>query len=161
MITTEGEQWPTVMTNGFNMPVRHGGTLAIVVGPWDATYGTLRRTGECVVAIPGTDLMETTVDVGNCSSSEVNKWQRFGLTQLLSSTIDAPLIGECSVNIECVVEDDSLVEAYDMWILRAQAAWHHPDFHAPEFHHRGNGIFSENGQLHDLRERMTKWQYLT
>lgn len=161
MITTASEGWPTVMTNGFNMPVGHDGTLAVVVGPWDATYETLRSTRECVVAIPGTDLMETAVDVGNCSSAQVNKWERFGLTPLPASTVNAPLIEECVANIECVVEDDSLVEAYDLWVLRAQSAWHRPEVETPEFHHRGNGTFSENGQLHDLRDRMTKWQHLS
>lgn len=160
LITTGGEQWPTVMTNGFNMPVGHDGTLAVIVGPWDTSYRSLRRTGECVVAIPGIGLLEATVDVGNTSSAQVDKWQRLGLTQLPASTISAPLIGECAANIECTVEDDSLVDAYDLWILRAQAAWCHPDAETPEFHHRGNGTFTENGQLHDLRDRMTKWQHL-
>ena len=161
LITTAGDDWPTVMTNGFNMPVRHDGTLAVVVGPWDATYESLRRTRECVVAIPGADLLETTVDVGNCSSAQVNKWERFGLTPLAPSTVGAPLVGECAANIECVVEDDSLVGSYDLWILRARAAWRRPDAQAPEFHHRGNGTFTENGPLHDMRDRMTKWQFLT
>lgn len=161
MITTGGEQWPTVMTNGFNMPVRHDGTLTVIVGPWGTTYSALQRTGECVVAIPGSDLIETTVDVGNSSSAEVNKWQRFGLTSLPASTVSAPLIAECAANIECVVEDDSLVDAYDLWILRARAVWCRPGTGAPEFHHRGNGTFTENGQYHDLRGHMTKWQHLT
>lgn len=161
MITTEGQKWPSVMTNGFNMPVRHDGTFAVIVGPWDTTYAALRRTGECVVAIPGVDLIETTVDVGNSSSAQVDKWHRFGLTRLRASTVDAPLIGECAVNIECIVEDDSLVDAYDLWILRAQAAWFRPEVEAPEFHHRGDGTFTENGRFHDFRDRMTKWQHLT
>ncbi|WP_070160903.1 flavin reductase family protein [Nesterenkonia sp. PF2B19] len=161
MITTGGDQWPTIMTNGFNMPVRHDGTLAVVVGPWDTTYETLRRVGECVIAVPDTGLLETTVDVGNASSAQMNKWEHFGLTQLPASTIEAPLIGECVANIECAVEDDTLVDAYDLWILRARAAWLRPDAETPEFHHRGNGTFTENGQLHDLRDRMTKWQHLT
>lgn len=161
MITTAGEAWPSVMTNGFNMPVRHDGLLAVVVGPWDWTYASLRRTRECVVAIPGADLIETTVDVGNVSSADVNKWERFGLTPLPASIVGAPLIGECVANIECVVEDDSLVDAYGLWILRAEAAWQRPGQQTPELHHRGNGTFSENGTLHDLRHRMTRWQYLT
>jgi flavin reductase (DIM6/NTAB) family NADH-FMN oxidoreductase RutF len=160
MITTAGESWPTVMTNGFNMPVRHDGLLAVIVGPWDATYESLRRTRECVIAVPGSDLIETVVDVGNSSSADVNKWERFGLTPLPASIIGAPLVGECVANIECVVQDSSLVDEYDLWILRAEAAWHRPEHQASEFHHRGNGTFSENGALHDLRDRMTRWQHL-
>lgn len=127
MITAAGENWPAVMTNGFNLPVRHDGILAVIVGPWDATYESLRRTRECVIAVPGSVLIETVVDVGNSSSADVNKWEWFGLTPLPASIIGAPLVGECVANIECVVEDDSLVEEYDLWVLRAEAAWHHPE----------------------------------
>lgn len=72
-----------------------------------------------------------------------------------------PFIGECFANIECAVVDDSLVDSYALWVLRARFAWVCPDVAMPEFHHRGDGTFTENGQLHDLRDRMTKWQYLT
>lgn len=161
LITTAGDEWPTVMTNGFNMPVRHDGLLAAVIGPWDTTYAFLRRTAECVIAIPGTDLMETTVDIGNCSSAEVNKWEAFGLTPRPATTVGAPLVDECVANLECVVEDDSLVDDYALWILRVDAAWVKLDAEGAEFHHRGNGTFTENGTLHDLRDRMTKWRYLT
>ncbi|WP_375000925.1 flavin reductase family protein [Aeromicrobium sp. CTD01-1L150] len=161
MITTAGGEWPTVMTNGFSMPVRHDGTLAVVIGPWDATYGALHRSRECVIAIPGLDLLETTVDVGNCSSADTDKWEQFGLTPLPASSVQAPLIAECTANIECAVVDDTLVESYDLWILRARAAWHLPETGAVEFHHRGNGTFSETGTVHDLRHRMTKWPHLT
>lgn len=161
MITAAGQEWSTIMTNGFNMPVRHDGTLAVVIGPWDATYEALHRSRECVIAIPGVDLLETTADIGNCSSAETNKWERFGLTPLPATTVEAPLIAECTANIECVVVDGSLTEDYNLWILRAQAAWRLPDAGAVEFHHRGNGTFTENGAFHDLRDRMTKWQHLT
>ncbi|GAA3213923.1 flavin reductase family protein [Microbacterium terregens] len=161
LITTAGEEWPTVMTNGFNMSVRHDGLLAVIVGRWDSTYESLRRKRECVVAVPGSDLIGTAVDVGNSSSADVNKWERFGLTPRPASVIGAPLIAECVANIECVVEDDSLVDAYGLWVLRAEAAWRYPEHEAPEFHHRGDGTFSENGALHDMRDRMTRWQYLS
>lgn len=161
LITTAGDEWPTVMTNGFNMPVRHDGLLAAVIGPWDATYRSLRRTGECVIAIPGIDLLKTVVDIGNCSSADVDKWEHFALTPLRAQTVGAPLIAECTANIECTVEDDALVDEYGLWILRAHAAWVAPGTEAPEFHHRGNGTFTENGAFHDARDRMTKWRYLT
>lgn len=161
LITTAGDEWPTVMTNGFNMPVRHDGILAVVVGPWDTTFSYLRRTSECVIAIPGVDLLETAVGIGNCSSTVVNKWEEFDLSPFSAETVGAPLIRQCRANIECVVEDDSLVDNYALWILRVTAAWMRPGADAPEFHHRGNGTFTENGTFHDLRHRMAKWRYLT
>lgn len=41
------------------------------------------------------------------------------------------------------------------------ARWFRPGVNAPEFHHCGNGTFTETGAFHDLRHRMTKWLYLT
>lgn len=84
------------------------------------------------------------------------------MNPLPASTVGAPLVGECVANIECVVEDDALADRYDLWVLRAQAAWVRPGAPAaPELHHRGNGTFTGNGALHDLRRRMTKWRHLT
>ncbi|GAB3650009.1 flavin reductase family protein [Glycomyces tarimensis] len=159
--TFDGDR-ANVMTNGFNMPVRHDGVIAAVIGPWDTTFTALAETGECVIGVPGADLMERTVDIGNCSGDEVDKWQEFGLTPVPAETVGAPLIADCQANIECVVEEDSLVEDYALWVLRATAAWVRPDMpEAPEFHHRGDGTFSTNGPITDLRERMTKWRNLT
>lgn len=161
LITTGDGDQAGIMTNGFNMPVRHDGLLAVMVGPWDASYETLARTRECVLGVPGVDLLETTVDIGNCSSAEVDKWETFGLHQLPATTVRAPLIGECVANIECTVEDDTLAEDYHLWILRAQAVWLDQERpQAPEIHYRGDGTFSENGAVHDLRHRMTRWPHL-
>jgi len=41
LISTEGGPWPTVMTNGLNMPIRPDGTLAAEVGP-ERRVGALR-----------------------------------------------------------------------------------------------------------------------
>ncbi len=161
LVSTSDGTTSNLMTNGFNMPVRHDGLLALVLGPWDASFSTLVDTGECVVGIPGVELMEQVVDIGNCSGADVDKWGRFGLTPLPAQQVRAPLVAECLANIECVVEDDRLVEDFDLWVLRAVGAWARvPLPAAAEFHHRGDGTFSTNAGIVDLRERMIKWQYL-
>jgi flavin reductase (DIM6/NTAB) family NADH-FMN oxidoreductase RutF len=151
-----------LMTNGFNMPVRHSTTIAIVVGPWDHSFTALRETGECVIGIPGRDMLETVVDIGNVSGADVDKWQRFGLTPAPAAAVRPPLVTECFANVECTVADDRLVDEYDLWLMRIERAWMDPNATAaPEIHHRGNGTFSTNGEVVDLRSRMTKWKALT
>lgn len=159
--TTDGER-ANLMTNGFNMPVRHSANLALVVGPWDHSFTALRETGECVVALPGRDVLDRAVDVGNTSGAEVDKWERFDFTPLPASTVRAPLVEECFANVECTVTDTRLVDDYDLWILRIEKAWIDPSVgEGAEIHHRGNGTFSTNGDVIDLRDRMHKWEFLT
>ncbi|WP_454042202.1 flavin reductase family protein [Cellulosimicrobium sp. Marseille-Q8652] len=162
LVSTSDGQRANLMTNGFNMPVRHSTTLALVVGPWDHSYTALRETRECVVGIPGRDILETVVDIGNVSGADVDKWERFGLTPVPAETVGAPLVGECFANVECTVADDRLVDDYDLWLLRIEAAWIDPAVEpGAELHHRGDGTFSANGDLVDLRSRMTRWESLT
>ena len=161
MISTSDGRHDNLMTNGFNMPVQHGGLIGFVLGPWDYSFDTLRDTRECVIAIPAIELAEQVVDVGNVSGADVDKWERFGLTPLASASVAAPLVAECFANIECRVVDDRLVDDYGLWIVQAQHVWVDDSKRGTgEIHHRGDGTFSENGEAIDLRERMTKWPSL-
>jgi flavin reductase (DIM6/NTAB) family NADH-FMN oxidoreductase RutF len=162
LVSTSDGEHANLMTNGFNMPVRHSSAVALVVGEWDYSYRALAETGECVIAVPGRDILERAVDVGNTSGADLDKWERFGFTPLPAESVNAPLVDECFANIECTVLDDRLVADYDLWILRIERAWIDPRVApAAEVHHRGDGTFSLNGETVDLRSRMTKWQSLT
>jgi flavin reductase (DIM6/NTAB) family NADH-FMN oxidoreductase RutF len=162
LISTQRHGTPNVMTNGFNMMVRHAPPLiAATVGPWDHSYTALIETGECVISVPTADLAATVVDIGNCSGAEVDKFQRFDLTVVAAREVRAPLIAECPANIECRVADTSLVGPYNLFLLEPVRAWTDPSRPAPELlHHRGDGTFTVDGPVLDLQERMTKWQYL-
>lgn len=162
LITTRYRGVANVMTNGFNMMVRHAPPLiGCTVGPWDHSYQALVETGECVVSVPTAEIAETVVDIGNCSGADVDKFQQFDLTALAGENVQAPLVGECYANIECKVADASLVAAYHLFLLEPVRAWTDPSRPRPRLlHHRGDGTFSLDGEVIDLKTRMTKWQYL-
>lgn len=162
LVATQNNGTPNLMTNGFNMPITHvPSTLGITLGPWDYSFQALRNTRECVIAIPSADLAEKVVDVGNSSGRDVNKWSEFGFTPMQPAQVSAPLVRECFANIECVVADDRLVDDYDLWVLQPVRAWYAPGLRGSgELHHRGNGTFTTNGSVIDLRQRMTKWPSL-
>ncbi|WP_044568470.1 flavin reductase family protein [Arthrobacter sp. M2012083] len=159
LISTQHSGTANLMTNGFNMPIRHSpALLGIVLGPWDHSYEALRATRECVVAIPSVSLAEAVVDAGNTSGYDTDKWADLGFTPMEPAVVSAPLIRECFANLECVVADDRLVEDYNLWLLEPVRIWHAPSLEeSGEFHHRGNGTFSTNARTVDLRHRMTKW----
>ncbi|KAL2018035.1 hypothetical protein VTK56DRAFT_1351 [Thermocarpiscus australiensis] len=164
-----------VMTMGFHMMLQHDSPplIAACIGPWDATFSRLRATRECVLAVPSAEMARTAVDVGNCSADDddddddttaKNKFARFGLEALPADKVGAPLVGGRDViaNVECVVEDDSMVERYNLWVLRAVAAWvnerKRPGQGGRMLHHRGDGTFTVDGEVLDLKERMVKWK---
>jgi flavin reductase (DIM6/NTAB) family NADH-FMN oxidoreductase RutF len=160
LVTTSLEGKPNVMTMGFHMMIQHAPPLiGCVIGPWDHSYQALKKTGECVIAIPPVDLAETVVDIGNCSG--VDKFERFGLRTRRATDVAAPLLADCLANIECRVADPSLVDRYNLFILEAKRIW--IDENRKErrtMHHRGDGSFTVDGGTLDLRERMVKWRHL-
>ncbi|MBM7046924.1 flavin reductase family protein [Rhizobium lusitanum] len=162
LVTTSLEGAANVMTMGFHMMIQHAPPLiGCVIGPWDYSYQALRKTGECVIAIPTVDLAETVVDIGNCSSDTVDKFERFGLRTRPAKDIAAPLLVDCLANIECRVADPSLVDRYNLFILEVKRIWiDETRKEQRTMHHRGDGSFTVDGGTLDLRERMTKWRHL-
>ena len=162
LVTTSDKGTSNVMTMGFHMMIQHAPPLiGCVIGPWDFSYQALKKTGECVIAIPTIDLAETVVDIGNCSGDTVDKFERFGLRTRPATDVAAPLLTDCLANIECRVADPSLVDGYNFFILEAKRIW--VDETRKErrtMHHHGDGSFTVDGGTLDLRERMVKWRHL-
>lgn len=87
MISTSDGRHDNLMTNGFNMPVQHGGLIGFVLGPWNYSFDTLRDTRECVIAIPAVELAEQvstseTYPVRTSTSGSVSaspRWHRHPL----------------------------------------------------------------------------------
>ncbi|WP_158747771.1 flavin reductase family protein [Acidisphaera sp. L21] len=160
LVTTVDGDRPNVMTMGFHMVVQHAPPLiGCVIGPWDHSHAALTATGECVIAIPTVDMAATMVDIGNCSGGEVDKFKRFGLTVLPAQSVTAPLIGECLANLECRVADDALAGKYNLFILEVVRIWINRDRKERRtLHHNGDGTFTVDGRVIDLRERMVLWK---
>jgi flavin reductase (DIM6/NTAB) family NADH-FMN oxidoreductase RutF len=161
LVTTFHKGRTNVMTIGFHMMIQHESPplIGCIIGPWDYSYKALRETGECVLAVPGVDLAEKVVDIGNCSGGDVDKFKRFRLTQVAGKRVKAPLVKECLANIECRVADTRLVNAYCLFVLEAVEAHVQPGRRERRiFHHRGDGTFSVDGRIFNLQERMVKWK---
>lgn len=161
LITTRDKDGnANVMTCGFHMVVQHEPPLfAVIVGPWDHSFNTLRTTKECVIAVPTVEMARTVVDIGNCSGAEMDKFEQFGLAITSGNEVGAPLINECKANIECRVSDTRMVSKYNMFVLEAVQAWSNPNLEDRRtMHHRGDGTFVVDGEIMNLKDRMVKWQ---
>lgn len=160
LVTTAHRGKHNIMTMGFHMMVQHDPPLiAFVMGPWDFSYEALVKTKNCVIAIPGVDLMGKAVDIGNCSGMDIDKFQAFRLGSLQAEKVKAPLIAQCLANIECKVVNTQLSGKYNLFVLEAVKAWTNNTRKEKRiFHHKGDGTFSVDGRTIDLKARMTKWK---
>jgi flavin reductase (DIM6/NTAB) family NADH-FMN oxidoreductase RutF len=121
LITTNDGKKNNVMTISWTMVVDFTPVFAITTGAWNYSYAALRKSRECVISIPTVDLIDQVVGIGTCSGSDVDKFEKFGLTPVKGKHVRAPLIKECLANIECRVVD--IVRKHNIVVLEGLCAY--------------------------------------
>ncbi len=156
LLTTARKGRPNVMTMSWHMMVEFEPPLiACVVSGGNHSFDALDSTGECVIAIPARKLAPQVVKVGNCSGRDTDKFKTFGLTPVAADQVQAPLIAECFVNLECKVSDRQMVSRYNLFILECVKAWTDPKQKNPKtIHHHGYGTFVVDGPRIKLKSKM-------
>ncbi len=156
LLTTSDRGRANVMTLSWHMMVEFEPPLvACVVSEADFSFAALRKTKQCVIAIPALSLAEKVVAIGNCSGRDVDKFATFGLTPLAAEQVAAPLIAECFANLECTVADTRMVKKYNLFLLEVVKAWRDPKQKNPKtIHHRGDGTFTVDGEIIKLKSKM-------
>jgi flavin reductase (DIM6/NTAB) family NADH-FMN oxidoreductase RutF len=125
--------------------------VGCVLSERNHSFAALKATKQCVLGIPTVEQIKKVVACGNCSGRKVDKFQAIGLTPLPASKVEAPLIGECYVNLECKVVDTTLVNKYNFFILEVVKAWIDPAKKRPRtIHHVGTGSFMVAGKTISL-----------
>lgn len=77
--------------------------VAVAVRETRYTYELIQAGGEFVVNIPSRDLWRAVDLCGVVSGRDRDKFDLAGLTRERASEVDAPLVAECPLNIECRV----------------------------------------------------------
>lgn len=153
LVTTNDGERNNVMTISWTMVVDFTPMFAITTGPWNHSYAALRKSRECVIAIPTVDLIDQVVGVGTCSGTDTDKFERFELTPLAGKHVRAPLIRECLANIECKVVD--IVEKHNIVVLEGLAAYLDKTRKEKRtIHAVGDGTFIVDGERIDRRKMM-------
>ncbi len=150
--TTDGDR-DNVMTISWTMVLDFTPVFAITTGEWNFSYAALRKSRECVIAIPTVDLLDRVVGIGTCSGADTDKFAKFRLTAVPAKVVKAPLIKECLANIECKVID--IVARHNIVVLEGVAA--HIDSARKEkrmIHAVGDGTFIVDGRRIDRRKMM-------
>ena len=156
MVTTAGPERTNIMTMSWHMMMEFEPPLiGCVVSGRNHSFAALRRTRECVVAIPTVELAAKVVRCGNVSGRRVDKFATIGLTAVAASQVQAPLVAECYVNLECRVADARMVTRYNMFVLEVLKAWIDRAVKRPRtIHHQGRGVFMVAGRTLRLPSRM-------
>jgi flavin reductase (DIM6/NTAB) family NADH-FMN oxidoreductase RutF len=156
LLTTACKGRANVMTMSWHTMVEFEPPLvACVVSNADHSFAALRATKECVIAVPGLEMAPIVVGIGNCSGRDVDKFERFGLTQAPAECVAPPLVAGCFANLECKVIDTRLVHKFNLFVLQVLKAWIDPTQKNPRtIHHHGYGRFTVDGETIKLRSRM-------
>jgi len=153
LVTTHDGKRNNIMTISWTMVLDFTPAFAICTGEWNHSYAALRKTRECVIAIPTVDLLDTVVGIGTCSGSDTDKFARFRLTPVPGKIVKAPLIAECLANIECKVVD--IVGKHNIVVLEGVAAHANPARKEQRtLHAIGDGTFIVDGRRLDRRKMM-------
>jgi flavin reductase (DIM6/NTAB) family NADH-FMN oxidoreductase RutF len=153
LVATSDGKKDNVMTVTWTMVLDFSASFAVTTGPWNHSYAALKKTKECVLAVPAADMLDTVVGVGMCSGKDTDKFAKFGLTRLKAKQVRAPLIKECLANIECRVVD--IVERYNIVVLEGVAAYFDGNRKEKRMLHAvGDGTFVADGRRFDRRKAM-------
>lgn len=156
LLTTQRKGRPNVMTLSWQTMMEFEPPLVgLVLGARDYSFQALKSTRQCVINIPTEELAKQVVACGNSSGRDVDKFDKFGLTPIQASLVEAPMIAECYANLECRVVDTRLVNRYGFFVVEVVKAWVDPGCKDPRtLHHRGYGSFMVAGRTIKLPSRM-------
>lgn len=153
LVTTNDGAKNNIMTISWTMVVDFTPRFAMTTGPWNFSYAALRKSRECVIAIPAVDLIDKVVGVGTCSGADTDKFGKFGLTPVKGRHVRAPLIKECLANIECKVVD--VLEMHNIVVLDGVAAYFDRSRKEKRtIHAVGDGTFVVDGRRLNRRKMM-------
>jgi flavin reductase (DIM6/NTAB) family NADH-FMN oxidoreductase RutF len=144
-----------IMTMGWHTVMEFSPSLiGCMISEGNHSFELIKKSKECVINLPEVHLAQTVVGIGNCSGSEVEKFEEFSFTPLKAKKVDAPLIKECFANFECKVVDVSLLKKFNFFVMEVVKA-HVPS--TPKYprtiHYRGEGQFMISGKSLNLKSK--------
>ena len=109
----------------------------IMVGivPTRYSYHIIKETGCFVVNIATTDVQEIYNCLGKESGIDVDKFKKMNIKTENGKFVNAPLLKDCPINIECTVIDSILTGSHEMFIGKI------------EFVHANEDLIDENGNV--------------
>lgn len=144
-----------IMTLGWHTVMEFTPSLVgCVIAAGNHSFGLVRRSGECVINLPTTALLDQVVGIGNSSGAEIDKFAAFTLTPEKAQRVRAPLIRECYASFECKLVDGTLIDKYNFFIFEiVKAHVASSPRHPKTLHYTGDGVFMVAGKIVSRRAK--------
>jgi len=112
-----------IMTLGWHTVLEFSPSLVgCMISGGNHSFEMIRKSRECVINLPTTNLTDTVVRIGNTTGANIDKFSEFGLTAEQAHLVEAPLIAECHASFECRLFDDAHVDKYNFFIFEVVKA---------------------------------------
>lgn len=112
--------------------------VSVSVRPERYSYHMIEETGEFVINLTTEQLVYATDYCGVKSGRDVDKWQNMKLTQIKGKYVQAPLVAESPVNLECRVTQKLELGTHHMFLAEVLAV------HVDDKYMDGTGRFHLN-----------------
>ena len=113
--TMEGEK--NIITIAWTGTINSDPAMTYIsVRPERHSHKIIKETGEFVINLTTRELVEKCDFCGVKSGADMNKFDKCGLTAAKGSKVNAPIIYESPVNIECKVRDIISLGSHDMFL---------------------------------------------
>ena len=97
--------------------------VSVSIRPERYSYGMIRESGEFVVNLTTCALTRAADFCGVRSGRDVDKWEACSLTPGRGKAVEAPLIRESPVNLECKVTRVLELGSHHMFLASVEGVW--------------------------------------
>ncbi|MBI2758479.1 MAG: flavin reductase family protein [Chloroflexi bacterium] len=153
VLITSGGDKPNVMTcNRIASCSAEPPRLAISIRPGRYSHALIRESGEFVVNIPAPGQSALADYIGVVTGRKEDKISTAGLKLAPALKGKTPLLADCPVNIECIVEQEIALDSHTMFIGLVQAVHAEEsllDEHGDVDVARAQGIIYDNGTVRE------------
>lgn len=118
LVTSQsGESKPNIITIAWTGTMNSLPPVVYIgVNPIRHSHRLIAEAGEYVINIPSSDQVAAVDYCGLVSGRNTDKFEATGFTPVPAKHVQAPLIAECPVNIECKVRQVLHLESHDVFI---------------------------------------------
>jgi flavin reductase (DIM6/NTAB) family NADH-FMN oxidoreductase RutF len=109
------------------------------------SHATVLATRQFVINIPTSKQRDAVELCGTASGRDTDKFARSGLQKLPASLVDAPLIAECPINLECQVRQVLPLGSHDLFVAEIVKT------------HAQHAVLRDDGRLDDQALDCMAW----
>jgi len=135
-------------------------TVGIAVGVAQYSLGLIERTGDFGVNLPTAEQLWQTDYCGSYSGRSMDKFEAVGFTPMPSTQIEAPLIEQCPVSMECRLIHRVNLGNHD-WLIGEIVAVHVDDSVLDDKQRldpsKTRPLLAFWGEYWDIGQRLDKW----